>query len=114
MIKKYKCSECKNIFENDLGISAKRYKYVEGQVVDYYTNKPLDKVICPECNKENVVEILDGVPSLNFPLSDLDFSISKKRMQDGLYNDMSHKSKEKSKELKEEMQHHNSKININE
>lgn len=108
MHKSYKCLQCKNEFQIDEEKKKSKVKFIEGVLVDYDTGEPIDNSIsCSICKSKDIVQLIEGVPSANFPVGDLDFYISKKRMQDGLYNDMSSRSKKISKELKEEMSYNN-------
>jgi hypothetical protein len=109
MINKYQCKKCGNTVHIDKKPESRKRKIKNGILVDFYTEKPIveESILCSMCSSLMEVSI-DGVPSANFPLSDLDFSVSKKRMSEGLYNDMSSKTKKKAKELKQEMNYHNS------
>ena len=111
MIKKYKCTECDNVFTITHKKTHSRIKYKNGVLVDFYTEEPVveDKEVCNKCGSD-VINLLDGLPATKFPLDDLDFSLSQKRMVNGLYDDMSYKSRNKSKELKEEMEYNNEKM----
>lgn len=113
MLKKFKCISCgliEDVVTESMGIKI-RVKVKNGVLVDYFTEKPIvDKQgICTKCGGSTSI-VIDGVPHTNFPIDDLDFSISKKRMAEGLYCDMSSKQKKKSKELKEEMNHTSEKV----
>ena len=63
---------------------------------------------CVACNSENTVRVY-GTVAIVYPLGDLDFSISKKRFQEGLYFDDGPAMKKKTKDVNMNMKEENSK-----
>ena len=107
MIKKYKCNKCEEVFNKEFEKENKKISYKKGKLYDFNTGKELiePEVICPKCKGNEVTQMLNGMPTASYPIDDLTFSVSKKRMADGLYHDQSHKTTEKAKELKDTMQY---------
>lgn len=111
MLKKFKCTKCSESFEKEFPPSHNKIKVVKGKVVDFHTGEPIPEDINPDCScGGKTIQILNGIPAARFQVADLDFAINRKRMTEGLYNDMSHKSATKAKELKEEMQHNGKQV----
>lgn len=106
MIRNYLCknTKCNHHFTYNSPTTGKTF-FKNGKWYDYNTKIEIVKeiIVCPLCASEAESVCLETAPMTKFPIHDLTYSSSKKRIIDGLYHDASSVTKKRANALRDEM-----------